>query len=261
MARGHVDESGTGLWAGAGIGRMWDGEFWHPVTLGELGVWARADKSTFLATAAPTVTDDTIKYVDSELTAHYENAHVALDATGGYRAGGQLPRFGSSRRAWGGVSVTAWLTAHVGIVMSAGTYPVDLTQGFPGGRYFVVNLRIAPARLRRGLAVRPSLDALTVTPSGDTTTELVMQKTPNGTWELRVRAPGAGRVELNGDFTSWQPMPMTSLSDGWWTLTLTLASGTHELNVRVDGGPWTVPAGLLSLDEEFGGRVGLLVIP
>jgi hypothetical protein len=159
------------------------------------------------------------------------------------------------------VSVAAWLTAHVGVVMSAGTYPVDLTQGFPGGRYFVVTLRIAPARARPALGVLPSLDALTVTPRGGTTTELVMQQTTNGTWELRVRAPGAGRVELNGDFTSWQPVSMSSVSNGWWTLTLPLASGTHQLNVRVDGGPWTVPAGLLSLDEEFGGRVGLLVIP
>lgn len=261
LARVHFDQVRAGLWAGGGIGRMWDGSAWHPVGLGEFGLWARAANATLVATAAPTVTDDTIRYVDSELTAHYENSYVALDAIAGFRGGRQLTEFGDRSRGWGGAALTAWLTAHVGLVVSAGTYPVDLTQGFPGGRYFVVSLRVAPARAPSAFTVLTPLDAMSDPATGSATVSLVMQKTPSGDWELRVRAPGAGRVELNADFTGWQPVSLTTLSNGWWTLTLPLASGTHQLNVRVDGGAWVVPAGLLALSEEFGGQVGLLVVP
>jgi hypothetical protein len=32
------------------------------------------------------------------------------------------------------------------------------------------------------------------------------------------------------------------------------------MNIRLDGGPWTVPPGLLAMLDEFGGSVGLLVV-
>jgi hypothetical protein len=32
------------------------------------------------------------------------------------------------------------------------------------------------------------------------------------------------------------------------------------MNVRINGGEWTVPPGMLSMRDEFGGTVGLLVI-
>jgi hypothetical protein len=68
-------------------------------------------------------------------------------------------------------------------------------------------------------------------------------------------------VELNGDFTGWQPIALSSRADDSWTVTLPLAPGTYQLNVRIDGGPWVVPAGILPVSDEFGGRVGVLVIP
>jgi hypothetical protein len=37
-------------------------------------------------------------------------------------------------------------------------------------------------------------------------------------------------------------------------------AGTYRLNVRVDGGEWVAPPGLLDVEDEFGGRVGLLVL-
>jgi hypothetical protein len=32
------------------------------------------------------------------------------------------------------------------------------------------------------------------------------------------------------------------------------------MNTRIDGGKWLVPQGLLSVSDEFGGAVGILVI-
>jgi 1,4-alpha-glucan branching enzyme len=77
---------------------------------------------------------------------------------------------------------------------------------------------------------------------------------------LRVVAPGATRVEVRGDWTEWRPMRMTVAGDAW-ELTAPLPSGTRRLTIRVDGGAWRVPANLAGADDEFGSRVGLLVVP
>ena len=78
---------------------------------------------------------------------------------------------------------------------------------------------------------------------------------------LRVRVPGAARVELKGDFTDWQPRALSpGLDAGCWEITLPIAPGTYRVNLRVDGGAWGAPPGLLDVEDEFGGRVGLLVI-
>jgi 1,4-alpha-glucan branching enzyme len=80
------------------------------------------------------------------------------------------------------------------------------------------------------------------------------------TRELRVRAPSASTVEVMGDFTEWRPVSLHSEQNGWWTVQLTVNPGIHELNVRIDGGPWTVPQGLPRKSDEFGSSVGVLVI-
>jgi hypothetical protein len=43
-------------------------------------------------------------------------------------------------------------------------------------------------------------------------------------------------------------------------VTLPLRPGKYQMNVRIDGGKWIVPKGLLSMSDEFGGAVGLLVV-
>jgi len=77
---------------------------------------------------------------------------------------------------------------------------------------------------------------------------------------VRVNALGARTVEINGDFTNWIPVKLVPASDGWWESTFPLKRGKYEMNLRVNGGDWTVPPGLLSMVDEFGGTVGLLVI-
>ena len=50
-------------------------------------------------------------------------------------------------------------------------------------------------------------------------------------------APRATRVELEGDFTDWQPVPMTEAVDGWWTAQMELFHGPHEYMFLLDGVP------------------------
>jgi len=40
-----------------------------------------------------------------------------------------------------------------------------------------------------------------------------------------------------------------------------MSPGSHHVVVRLDGGAWVAPANLARIDDELGGRVGLIVIP
>jgi hypothetical protein len=81
-----------------------------------------------------------------------------------------------------------------------------------------------------------------------------------GSVVIRIMAPNAWVVEISGDFNGWAPMRLEPTGDGSWTGRLQLPRGNYEMNLRVDGGDWIVPPGLLPLKDEFGGSVGLLVL-
>ena len=78
---------------------------------------------------------------------------------------------------------------------------------------------------------------------------------------LRVRAPGAGAVEIAADFTDWRPVMLAREGDDWWTITRAIPAGPRQLNVRTNGGPWLVPRGATPVADEFGGTVGVIQLP
>jgi hypothetical protein len=67
-------------------------------------------------------------------------------------------------------------------------------------------------------------------------------------------------VEVRGDFTDWEPVALQQAGDAW-RFDVPLPSGLRRLNIRVDGGPWTVPAGAGVAHDEFGAVVGTIVVP
>jgi hypothetical protein len=87
----------------------------------------------------------------------------------------------------------------------------------------------------------------------------VDRQTP-GSVVLRVSAPSAQSVEISGDFTGWSPVKLEAAGEGVWTGSFSLKPGQYQTNLRLDGGNWVVPPGLLPLKDEFGGSVGLLII-
>jgi 1,4-alpha-glucan branching enzyme len=76
-----------------------------------------------------------------------------------------------------------------------------------------------------------------------------------------VSAPDAGLVEIAGDFTDWQPVALARGSPGMWEGVLHISRGIHRIAVRVDGGPWTAPAGTRRVVDDYDGEVGILVVP
>jgi hypothetical protein len=79
---------------------------------------------------------------------------------------------------------------------------------------------------------------------------------------LTVNAPGADLVEINGDFTNWVPVNLKrdATNPEQWMARLPVDPGKYQMNMRINGGKWVVPPGILSMLDEFGGTVGLLVV-
>ncbi|MEZ4473447.1 MAG: hypothetical protein R3F60_22200 [bacterium] len=75
--------------------------------------------------------------------------------------------------------------------------------------------------------------------------------------ELALNAPGAGEVQVAGDFNAWQPAPLTREGDRWATR-LRLEPGRYAYMYVVDG-RWTPdPEAHSFRDDEFGRKNAVL---
>lgn len=251
MVRGHASSDNRGAWLGAGAGATWDGVEWRNVKQAEAAAWVRAGSASVLLSATPTSVDDSIKYVDAGINAGVNFRRVDLSVAAGFRSGSNLPTLGGSAKSWGSASIAGWFTSRIAIVAGAGTYPVDLTQGFPGGRFASLSLRVGARRFS------PSNElALDVHPVRMFEVRGVDRRTRT----IRIRSEGAQSIEVMGDFTDWSPVRLERAESGWWSITLPVSPGLHEVNMRIDGGKWVVPPGLVRKRDEFGGTVGVFLV-
>lgn len=262
-ARLHFMRANLGGFVGGGGGLTWDGYGWGKLIQAELGGWARYQSGVVQLTLSPVSINDSIKYADGQLSSSWASARIDLQGLVGTRRGRVLPAIGSSGKSWGSLTAAFWITPQIALTASGGAYPVDLTQGFPGGRFISLALRFASARKYSEPKLR--IDSAGFQPAaavnaGSDLGGFSVERHPGGLVVLRVRAAGARTVEVSGDFTSWVPVRLQPSGDGSWITTLAINPGKYELNMRIDGGKWLVPPGLLALSDEFGGTVGILVI-
>ena len=250
------------LFLGAGGGRTWVGGGSRSVVLGEAGVSAMIRNVDATLTASPAMVEDSIKYVDGQLSLSWTRERLDLAALIGTRFGDQLTSLGGTARTWGNLTAVASMTPRVALVLSGGTYPIDPTQGFPGGRFVSASVRFATRRVRETPPLQPQQAQVetSVTEGVPAVTSFVAERSHAGWVTLRVNAPRAKVVEVSGDFTNWTPVSLERASDGVWSATFPITPGKYQMNLRLDGGKWLVPPGLLSMLDEFGGSVGLLVI-
>ena len=258
MARLHLDAAGLGAWVGAGGGTTSDGSRWRSVREGEAGLWYANGPVNATLTVQPTAVDDSLRYTDMAAEGQWRVGMLDLGAVAVTRAGSHLPALGTGARAWGSVSAVAWLLPRVALLASAGTYPVDYTQGFPGGRFVSAGVRISLTRSARQVPLMVKLEPV-ATAAG--VAELHLAAGAGGRRILRLRVPGARTVEVNGDFTGWAPRTLSRGADGWYSFETPLSPGIYQMNVRVDGGKWLPPPSLTTVTDEFGGLAAVLIVP
>ena len=150
------------------------------------------------------------------------------------------------------------------LFVSGGRYPTDPVSGSVAGRYASAGLRLRTA-LHRPRVLRDLHPPGRSTASGDGgagfTARLEVQPMLDGTLRLVVYAPNAATVELAGDFTDWRPVALRRTGESTWENVQHISSGVHRVNVRIDAGMWTAPAGTTRAADEFGGEVGIVAVP
>jgi hypothetical protein len=258
----HFSRGVSELFVGAGIGRTWDGDAWRSLQLGEVGVSIGPPSRNAVLSVSPAAVNDSIYYADLQGSIVLETGYLQLGATAGSRFGDRITTL-SDATSWASVYATRRINDLLAVSLSGGTYPIDPTQGFPGGRFVSLAVRIAP---RRRVVPAPAPQEIDIPVAASSLVPTVSSfssgRDRDGVLALRVTAPGAHLVEINGDFTSWVPMKLTrDQHDATrWTARLPVGPGKYQMNVRIDGGKWIVPPGILSMRDEFGGSVGLLIV-
>ena len=80
---------------------------------------------------------------------------------------------------------------------------------------------------------------------------------------FKVRAPGAKKVQLVGEFNNWNPNShlMEKDDEGFWEVRLWLAPGRYEYKLLVDGRWWEDIGEANSVRNPFGTLNKLLIVP
>lgn len=243
-ARLHVAGRRAGLWVGGVGGTGWTSDTGGVATsIGPtLGVWGRETDWAVAAVFTPLrIEGFWFPELDARVSATIGPADVLGFA--GWRDGAGASGVGSS--AWGGISASLWFAERAALVLAGGNYPSDLLQGLPSGRFVSAAIRVTNRRAT----------TWTYRPSGR---PIYDRERDGGT--LRFSVPGAGRVQVVGDWTGWEPVPLLRASDGGWVLGVELAPGVYRFNLIVDGDRWIVPEGVIAVDDGFGGQAGLLIV-
>lgn len=158
----------------------------------------------------------------------------------------------AASRVWGRVSATLQLSSRVALVAAGGSMPPVFGVPSEGNaRYALLGIRLSPslpAREPLPVPVRPAATAFRIERRGA------------NEYRLIVRAPGANAVELSGDFNGWSPLSLREISANVWEATVRLSPGTYRVSIRVNGDRWIAPPGVASVEDEFNGRVGVIVV-
>lgn len=258
-ARLHFNEGGRGAWIGGTGGRTSYGQAPRPVAVVGAGVWVRRSGVTVAASATRSIVGDTA-YSDIGSTAHARRGRFELDGMVAARVSSR----GGGHGVYGEASATFTLGQRVALFASGGRYPTDPVSGSVAGRYLSAGLRLRTALLRPRARSDPWLPTRSLA-SGDGgggfTAQLEVQPTPGGSARVLVRAAAAATVEVAGDFTDWQPVALRRTGADVWEAVLQIPRGVHRVNLRIDGGRWTAPAGTAHAEDEFGSEVGIVAVP
>ena len=262
QARLHLLADDYSMRGGAAITRTFDGFAWRTTVLGDAGGWARVGDAVVSYTATPMQLQYGDVLGDNEATVSWSRGRVTYDASLGVRLGEAQ----QGTAGWGSLTTTWSLRAGALATASVGSYPIDLIQGLPGGRYAAFALRLPTGGLKalRARPARPLAPPPPERPELPITERLALVIGPPldslSLREVRVWAPGIRTVELLGDFTEWVPVPLIRQSNGEWRGYYHVTPGIHRINLRLNREEFDVPVNLAKVKDEFTGDVGLIIV-
>jgi hypothetical protein len=252
----HLDGARTGAWIGGTSGTTSFVNAQRPVGTLLAGVWRRQFSATWLANASYSRVGDSA-YTDVEGATRAVRGRFTFDGSLGARVWSRGGGHGVYGEASGSYAVGPWIA----LVLAGGRYPTDPTRGSVAGRYLTLSVRLTalPGRAASPPLLLPRPAIHHSSPSSDDPPAVSAELQDDGGFVIHA---AARTVEIEGDFTDWQPLLLTERDPAGWVLPLPLAAGTYRFSIRIDGGEWFVPAGVTRVPDEFGpGTVGLLTVP
>jgi hypothetical protein len=197
-----------------------------------------------IAAGAVAVAGDTIRYVDGNLELAFDSYRLHMLVAGGARSGD--------------LAADPWIQGRISLALApaallelaAGSYPRDLV-GFDRGLYVSAGFRVNLTRSARALYAPPPPPPLEVSRSGSGSGRVVIR--------IRFQTP-SDSVAIAGDWGNWDALPLTRVAPDTWEIVIGLGPGIYRYSLVVDGEIWTLPPGVISEPDGFGGRVGLLVL-
>lgn len=258
-ARVHLTGIGDGVWVGAGTGQSFLGAASDAAYEIGAGLWAVRSAWTLGASATYVGVED-LGLVDVTGTARWVGRRLEVDGAATARAGDSAAGPG----VFGEVALRVLLSPRVAVTASGGRYPSDPARAGLGASYASIGLRLATARPRRVVSAElRDVLARTFEDTRRTGAADVRLLVAAGSEDRRITivAPGARAVEIRGDFTDWETVALSRVDETTFEVPGTVPPGVYRLVVRVDGGSWIAPGGTRSEEGEFGGRVGVVVVP
>jgi hypothetical protein len=252
LGRSSADGS-SAFFVDAGVGAAGDSS--RITTRASLGADLRATSATVGATVA-FARVASARYADAAIDARWaplrsespQSARLVVGLTAGVRAAHHLP----GRQAWLNGLVTLRINRMLSVVGCAGAQPSDPARGTPGAAFTSLALQVG---------FQASSVAQSSPGAGPPRATTVGTEVRGGRRVITVLLPGASAVELMGDFTGWMPVAMSLAAPGVWRARVRLSQGSHRANVKSDGDPWIPAPGLPVAADDFGGTVGILVVP
>lgn len=260
-SRMRFEREDQGGHAELAVARAFDGRFWQTAVMAEGQAWMRRGSffTGLRSTAMQLGSGDML--ADNEGQFEWMAGRSVINASLGVRLG-EAER---GTRGWGGFTATWPLLVDSWATFSVGSYPADLIQNLPAGKYVALAVRLPNGRLPTMRRPPPPLPPAPVRiPDLPVSLRLALVTGPaldsTGIREVRVWAPGARIVELMADFVDWLPVPLIRQPNGEWRGYYRIAAGLHRVNVRLDGIDMDVPMNWPHQKDEFLGTVALVLI-
>lgn len=251
-ARLHFVGARHGAWLGAAAGRASFGDGGRDVGLVSAGGWMVRRDATLLLSADRSFVGDTA-YSDVRASARVYRGSLMLDGSSGARFWSR----GGGRGVYAEASATMRLGAQWTLVVAGGRYPTDVVSGSIAGRFATVVLRFGTRTTPR--RAEPQLLAYRWADSREARMEVTREGRDSA--RLLIYTSAANSVEIAADFTQWEPVALHRLAPGVWQAPMRIIRGLHRINVRIDAGAWRVPAGTTRVSDDYGGEVGVFVVP
>lgn len=234
------------LWTVGSLGRVSDVST-RQVRRAELGIGSGYGVAAGFVTGSYGTVGHTW-YRDVELHGALRSARLDLDVSGGHRFGATF----NGGATWHAANATVTVRDPFAIVASGGYEPADPERALLGAHFVSLGVRVQ--RTFRA-APSPVLNAPIHGPRFR-----VSDVQADGSRRIIIRLDQATRVDVMGDFTDWEAVPMQRTSEHGWTVALPITPGAHRINIRIDGGDWQVPPDVPAQPDDFGGMAGVIAV-